>query len=130
MQTTIYLIRHGAVAHKKDEKGRKLIYGPDIGLSHEGESTVHKLGQNFKQFGVGFSTLYTSPYTRAVDSAKILLPYVGSPRLIEEEGLNDLFVPGWVGRPMEELIKLRESGEEAPLYSPDDETQEQMIQRI
>ena len=52
MNTIVYLIRHGEVEYKYDSKGRKLIYGRDGYLSHEGEKQITRLAQKLKKEAV------------------------------------------------------------------------------
>lgn len=130
MNTTVYLIRHGEVEYKRDDQGRRLIYGSSAHLSVEGEKQIERLAQKLKQDGVRFDALYTSPYTRATQSTKILWDIFGEPRLRIRNGLHDIWAPGWIGVTMEELEKNGGTGYSLPPRSEDQETLEEMKNRI
>lgn len=130
MKTTVYLIRHGEVEYKHDAEGRKLIYGPDAHLSDEGERQITRLAQKLKQEGVRFDALYTSPYTRAKESALIIFNTLGETRVGARKGLRDVWAPGWIGATMEELESIGGNVYSQPPRSEDQETAEEMTHRI
>src|SRR3989344_3550526 len=130
MNTIVYLIRHGEVEYKYDSKGRKLIYGRDGYLSHEGEKQITRLAQKLKKEGVRFDALYTSPFTRAIESTQILFTILGETHVRVRKGLHDAWAPGWMGGTMEELEKVGGNVYSQPLRSEDQETVEEIKSRI
>ncbi len=67
MSTNIYFIRHGIAADAEN-------YATDAErpLTEIGDRKTHKIAQKFKQLGLHFNLILTSPLVRANQTAKIL----------------------------------------------------------
>lgn len=130
MQTTVYLIRHGEVEYKRDLFGRRLIYAHNVHLSIEGERQMRRLSQKLKQDSGRFDLIYTSPYTRARESAAIIAEQYNFPSIKFKDGLKDVWAPGWVGTPIEELCAIGGDIYSQPSRSLDQESLEQLVKRI
>lgn len=83
---TIWLIRHGEsignIARRKaEENNAKVIASPhrepDVELSPTGIEQAEKLGRWFSSEGLKPSIIYTSPYKRAQETARIMLETSG-----------------------------------------------------
>ncbi len=79
----IYIIRHG-----QTEKNRaKLLQGrSDVPLNDEGVRQALEVAEKLAAEGIVFDRIYTSPLTRAVQTAEIVaghVPHTVDPRLIE-----------------------------------------------
>lgn len=101
----VYAMRHGEVEYSHDEKGEKLVYGPNAPLAPLGEAQLHKLGEKLKTDGVTFDALYSSPYLRAGQSAAILSDVLAIPHIYEVESLQDVFPSSAVGKILDEVAK-------------------------
>ncbi len=64
---TLYLIRHGIAADRE-------LYENDADrpLTDQGDRKTQKIAKQFKQFGLKFDIILTSPLVRAAQTAKIL----------------------------------------------------------
>ena len=67
MSTNVYFIRHGIAADAEN-------YATDAErpLTEIGDRKTHKIAQKFKQLGLHFNLILTSPLVRANQTAKIL----------------------------------------------------------
>ncbi len=102
MPTSLLLIRHGAVDSPIGPEG-PLIYGPEQPLNIQGQHQILRLGQNLKNDAIVPDVIYTSPFTRAVQSAELLretLP--NNPPIIIREALSGSYAPQWSMRPESE----------------------------
>ncbi len=127
----LFLVRHGEVEYQYDEQGRKLIYGQDIPLSIKGKKQIKELILSWRSKGIVPGRIYTSPYTRAYQTAAILTENLGQniPIILEDE-LKDVHAPGWVGETMEYLQSIGGNIYDVPPRSADQETKSQVRQRI
>lgn len=96
--TTIYLIRHGEVYNPN-----KTVYGSDIKLSETGFNQMKLLATRLKQENVIPDIIYTSPFMRALQSAKTIADVYGGVNIQEEKSLQDTFAPGVEGKPVDWL---------------------------
>lgn len=101
--TIIFLIRHGEYHRTVDGQGRVLTPTPHTGISQIGRKQIAALAREIQKRGDTISAFYTSPYQRTKDSAVLLQSLLGTPRLIIEQELRDVYTPGWWGVPIEDL---------------------------
>lgn len=102
MNTTIYLIRHGEVEYDYKD-GKPLVYGKKAKLSDRGKEKIAELALAFKRRGINFEGIYSSPLTRAVQSAEFFAAEYKSP-IQEVEDLSDVESPASeMGMTMDEL---------------------------
>lgn len=102
MNKQIYFIRHGEVQYPLDDRGRKLIYSPNTPLSVLGKLQLEKLGERLKTEKIKPEVLFTSPFTRAVQSAEKIQQTLLIPRIIQINDLRDVDPNSWEGLPIEE----------------------------
>ncbi|MFX1555085.1 MAG: histidine phosphatase family protein [Promethearchaeota archaeon] len=89
--TTVYLVRHGQTAWNREEvfRGRA-----DIPLNETGRKEALLTGQYLR--GVKVDSIYSSPLSRAVETAEAIARYQGKQVRILE-GLIDIDFGGWQG---------------------------------
>lgn len=121
MDNIIYLFRHGEVEYPLNDKGQKLLYGPDVNLSAEGRKGVKLLGNQLLKDRVSIDIFYTSPSLRAIQTADIIAEILGIKTIIQNENLKDTYTPGYTGTPYKDLIAIGGNTYENP-RSPDQET--------
>lgn len=127
MNTTIFLIRHGEPVYSYNERGERLIYGADAELSQIGRNQVQTLCRRMKSYGRGVDIVYTSPFARALQSAKIVSSEFGV-SYVEYEELSDIRASkAWIGRTMEELAAVHGDGYQE---AGDRESLEELARRI
>ena len=63
----LYLVRHGLAGQFGD-----YVDDSQRSLTPEGQKKTHKVAQRLRDFGLCFDRIYTSPYTRANQTAQIL----------------------------------------------------------
>lgn len=107
---TIFIIRHGDVEYPRNEKGEKLIYGPDVLLTEEGKRQIQQTADTIKTNGDSIAVLYSSPFIRAKQSAEIISKTFNIQTIHEDKRLQDTDAPLWVGRPIEELHAMHARG--------------------
>ena len=97
--TTVYLVRHGQTAWNKEEvfRGRA-----DIPLNETGRKEALLTGQYLKVVKV--DSLYSSPLSRAVETAEAIARYQGKEVQISD-GLIDIDFGRWQGVSHEEVRK-------------------------
>lgn len=91
----IYLIRHGQseVNAKPDQIGQS----PTVPLTELGRQQSFKLNQRLRKENIIFDQVYSSPYTRALDTAKIVCgEYVSEIKLAPE--LVEYSAGDWLGK--------------------------------
>jgi broad specificity phosphatase PhoE len=95
--TTVYLVRHGQTAWNKEEvfRGRA-----DIPLNETGRKEALLTGQYLKVVKV--DSLYSSPLSRAVETAEAIARYQGKEVQISD-GLIDIDFGRWQGVSHEEV---------------------------
>ena len=128
----IYIIRHAEVIYPYDTKGRKLMYPPETHISDEGKKQIKDFAQRLKDRGVFFDRIEMSPFTRAVESSKIIAKVVGTQEIVENQAFAESYVPGWIGVPLSEQQKLMDKGEDIYLNprSDDQEKYEAIAERM
>ncbi len=129
MNTTVYIIRHGEVKYPRDLEGKRLVYGPTAELSDEGRKQLGELGQKLSSERVRLAKIFTSPYPRAVESARILSSQLKGPEPIIVEDLKDLLAPGYEGTSYDDLISIEGNTYAHPL-TDDQETLAQLSTRV
>lgn len=118
--TEIYLIRHGLPQYQLDSEGRKLMYGPEANLSDEGRAQALSLSKKLPALDV----IYTSPYTRARETAEIIARELGVTSVVESGSLSDRYSINWQGRLLQDVL------EEKIESHPNDETVEEAYYRV
>ncbi|MBI4226213.1 histidine phosphatase family protein [Candidatus Roizmanbacteria bacterium] len=124
----IYFIRHGDVDTKTDAEGRKLVYPPDAPLSLTGIDQLKKVANRLLSEGISLDAIFSSPFTRALQSAQILLAKLHVPVFITLKDLMDVNKNSWVGQPLEDYAKIGGDIYSHPL-SADQETLQHLLQR-
>jgi len=97
--TTIYLVRHGQTAWNKEEVFRGMA---DIPLNETGRKEALLTGEYLKKVKV--DAIYSSPLSRAVETAEAIARYQGKEVLISD-GLIDIDFGRWQGISHEEVRK-------------------------
>lgn len=89
--TTVYLVRHGQTAWNREEvfRGRA-----DIPLNETGRKEALLMGQYLR--GISMDSIYSSPLSRALETAGAIARYQGKEVRILE-GLIDIDFGGWQG---------------------------------
>lgn len=102
MKTTIYLVRHGEVYNPK-----RVVYGwmPGFPLSDNGRLQVHTLGKHLS--GRRIQAIYTSPLTRARETASIISSYHAGVPVIHDELLLEVHSPQLEGTSFDEAEKMQ-----------------------
>lgn len=105
----VFLIRHEEIDNPK-----KIIYGQniDLPLNAKGRKQILNLGKTIRKKGYHPSKIFSSPLSRAVDSAKVLLKFFAIPssQLIIDKNLADNKIPVFAGKPIKDLEKLDKKG--------------------
>ena len=93
---TLYLVRHGKPEFPGGEK--RCIGWTDLPLSDEGRRQIEALAVSFK--GNDIETIYTSPLTRCVESARILSRELSGGRIPVEivDGMREIHMGEWEGK--------------------------------
>jgi probable phosphoglycerate mutase len=90
MTTRLYLVRHGATSLTHEDR----FSGGGVELSDEGRAQAERLGERLRSEKI--SSVYTSPYSRAVDTARIIVNgSLVSPVLVD--GLREIDHGHWEG---------------------------------
>lgn len=113
MPTTIYLIRHGECKGNREGLFRGRF---DFPLNEQGVEQARSLADELKE--VPFDACYTSPLSRALETAGIICEG-RSITPITEEGFNNIHLGAWEGRPKSEIEK--EQPEEFKLWRTEPE---------
>ena len=98
-KTFIYLIRHGECAGNKEGRIRGRVEFP---LNETGIRQTHALARALK--GKGIQYIYSSPLSRAADTAKIIGDALGLP-YETRDGFNDICIGTWENRIKAELAE-------------------------
>jgi probable phosphoglycerate mutase len=91
MKTELYLVRHGETEWNKEGRFQGCT---DIHLSDEGISQAHLLKDVFHN---NFDYVYTSPLTRAVQTAEILCQNNNIVKPVLLEGVREINFGAWEG---------------------------------
>lgn len=129
MSPEIYLVRHGDVEYEYGAGGKRLVYGPDTPLSASGRSQIETAANIFLQEKIKIDVIYTSPMLRTVETANILSDKLGQKSIVVNEDLQEVYAPGWIGAPMDEL-GIVNGDIFANLKTPDQETLESVKGRM
>lgn len=123
MNTYIYLVRHGEV-----ENPKKVWYGrlPRFGLTKNGEEEIAQTAKFLKAKPI--SELYASPLLRAKKTAQIIQKELKFPRIIFSDHLLEVR-SSFMGKPIEELQKIKFDIFSAPQRLETDETIEDLANR-
>lgn len=107
--TVVFLIRHGEIDNPK-----QIIYGQniDLALNDKGRKQILNLAKTIQKKGYHPSKIFSSPLSRAADSAKILQEFFRIPKsqFIIDKRLADNNIPVFAGKPIVELTKLYKKG--------------------
>lgn len=97
IQAVVYLIRHGAVTNPL-----LLTYGRvrNVSLSSEGKEQMVKLGKEIIGMGDIPACIVSSPLSRGVQSAKVLLDFFPQAPIFYREELTESDSKDLVGRPL------------------------------
>ena len=105
-RSTIYFIRHGAIDNPTGEYYGRAV---DVPLSWEGKKQAEIIGTIISRGGT-VDRIYTSPLSRAAETAEIIGGLVGSPRIIKEDGLIDVDIPALLGRQLGDRSEIHGGG--------------------
>lgn len=97
----LYLIRHGQseVNARPDEIGQS----PFVNLTELGKNQALKLKQRLKEDNIYFDQVYSSPYTRALDTAKIVCEsYIQD--IITVTELREYSAGAWTGKSRSQIV--------------------------
>lgn len=98
--TEVYLIRHGLPEYELDEQGRKLTYNSQVSLSEEGRNHVETLTKSLPILDV----LYTSPFTRARETADIIARLQDISEVVEDFHFEDISSLNSVGMLLDDVV--------------------------
>jgi len=99
MRTTIYLIRHGECKGNREGLFRGRY---DFPLNEVGRKQAIWLAEELKD--VKFDAVYTSPLSRAMETAEAICRSQGIEPIVEQ-GFNNINLGVWEGRPKAEVEK-------------------------
>lgn len=99
MRTTIYLIRHGECAGNREGLFRGRY---DFPLNEVGIEQARSLAEELK--GVHFDAVYSSPLSRALETAKAICEGRGIEPIVEQ-GFNNIHLGSWEGKPKKEIAE-------------------------
>lgn len=106
----VYLIRHGSPRYPVDPLGRKLIYGPEAGLTGEGILKSEQLAHSIlHREGAPLDVLVTSPYARAEQTAAILARVMGTGIVVKDDRLRDTH-SSWAGTLADDFMQTFYAG--------------------
>lgn len=99
-KTTFFLIRHGETVANRENifRGRMDFPLNDIGLMQ-----AKALAEELARFNIDL--IYSSPLSRSWKTAEILHSTHPSAKLYEEEGLTNINLGEWEGRPKSEIAR-------------------------
>lgn len=123
---TVVVIRHGMITPPKDSAGNYLMYPPEIKLNEEGISQAKKLAEELLNRGLNLPRIYTSPFSRALEYAKLIASKMRMSEVIVDNELRDPDISGWIGRTAGEI----EGTDSYTLRNSGDETYEEVIMRM
>ena len=95
----LYLIRHGQ--SETNTKPNEVGQTPTVNLTELGRNQCEKLRNRFKKTNMIFDHVYSSPYTRALDSAKIACQE-SNIQIVPE--LREYSAGDWLGKNRTEVI--------------------------
>lgn len=98
-----YLIRHGQseVNARPDEIGQS----PDVPLTKLGREQSFKLNSRLRKENIYFDRVYSSPYLRALDTAKIVCgEYCSSIDIVPD--LREYSAGDWTGKSRSEILTI------------------------
>jgi len=124
----LFAIRHGDIEYPYDEQGRKLVHGPNAPLSNLGKVQIHELGRRLTKEGIVLDAVYTSPYLRAQQTAKILSEELSGINKYTIDGLKDVFPCSAEGKTWEDLEKIGADIYTHP-FSENQESLEHLVSR-
>ena len=91
MTTRLYLVRHGATALTAEDRFSGAI---GVELSDDGRAQAARLGMRLRDDGI--SVVYTSPLSRAVDTARIVAGHCALEPILRD-GLREIGHGHWEG---------------------------------
>lgn len=111
--TTVYLIRHGELEYPRNNRGQRLLYGPDVPLSDRGRRQIQELSDRFAREGRKLEKIYTSPFSRAVETAEIFASQLQLSEPVRILEFQDISPGSMVGKLLNDVIqgRLQEYGE-------------------
>lgn len=101
MVTTIFLIRHGEL-----DNPQRIIYGPDISLSPKGLMQMESLAKRLRERSYIPIRIYTSPFKRALQSARKIREVYGNIEIVVKHGLRDTDDTPIIGRSLDWLKSI------------------------
>ncbi len=124
--TTIYLIRHGDLEYPRNEKGQRLLYGPDVRLSDTGRAQIQRLAERLDREGRQLEQIYCSPFLRAVETSEIIAFELGLPKPIHDPRFQDISPGSMVGKLLDDVIagRIQDYGE------TDEDVMQRMVQGV
>jgi len=102
--TTVYVIRHGDLVYPLNDRGQRMLYGPEVPLSENGKNQISNLAARLIKEGRHIDAIYTSPYVRAVESAGILAHACGIGNVTPVDNFRDIDNSGVMGMTMDEVL--------------------------
>jgi broad specificity phosphatase PhoE len=125
MKTTIYLVRHGEVYNPK-----RVVYGrmPGFPLSENGILQAHKLGKHLSARKI--HAIYSSPLTRAEETAEIISSYHKGVPVTHENLLLEVHSPQFEGTSFDEAEKLQWNFYQEKYYPLGQERVEEVCDRM
>jgi broad specificity phosphatase PhoE len=120
--TQAYIIRHGQPDYQLNEKGERVVYGPDINLSQTGIKQIEELAVRMDNL----EAIHSSTLPRAMETAQIIIDQKKLDlKIIKEPKLVDMVSNGAIGLPLDEFNK----GEVIAKILPGDEIIEEVEKR-
>lgn len=101
--TRLLLIRHAQ--NEWVRTGRLAGWTSGVHLNEEGRRQAEALGKRLA--GDNLAAVYSSPLERAVETAQAVLKHHPHLELQIEEGLGEVMLGEWTGRPLRQLARTR-----------------------
>ncbi len=101
--TTIYIARHG---QNEDNANGVLNGHRDLPLTDLGRRQAHQLGESIKRQNLKFDAIYTSPLSRAYETARIASTLAGLPNPIIHDDLIERDFGMMTGKPVASIEEL------------------------
>lgn len=133
--TRVYLIRHGATEANRARPYRLQGRGTDLPLDELGRAQARRASEALAGSGVVLEAVYTSPLSRAVETARVVGDAYGlAPRVVA--GLTEADVGRWEGLTWEEVqarepeLYERFHGDPGRVRYPEGESFEDVAERV
>lgn len=128
--TTVFLIRHGEIDNPK-----KILYGSNFNLKINdiGRKQIQEVAERIKRLGFKIGKIYSSPLSRAQESAKIIAKEFRIEKIITKQGLTDTDIPALADKPLairSEIFKTGTDAYDEKYVKMGNESRDQIVKRM